>query len=219
MAGYEELLERLKRLKVGVGEAGQVVVLLEAACLASTGDLEACRLLADRLRDRASLGDRLDAEEVRKVLDEFELVGSCLVERGVEVDPSACRGEALLIVGRRGAALLHQGSAAGLALGGECAVAIGEANLLKVVFLRHIAGLKPVEEGVLDYDWRGAVVGIGACKPEQLAALAERLGRAAGRYWSLHEECSAAAKKSVDARRILEEEVEECRRLLRGGGR
>lgn len=218
MTGYGGLLERLRRLGVGAGEADQAVALLKAACLASTGDLEACRLLAGRLREHLLSGSPLGAEEVGKVLGGFELVGSCLVERGVRVDPSACRGDALLVVGRRGAALLHQGSVAGLALGGECAVAVGEANLLKVVFLRHLAGLKPVEEGVLDYDWRGAVVGIGACRPEQLAALAEGLRRAVGRYRALHEECSAAAGKSADPRRFLEEEVEECRRLLRGGG-
>ena len=219
LTGYGGLLERLKRLEVGRGELGQAFKLLEAACLASTGDPQRCRLLADRLRDHALFGERLDAGEVGEVLGRFELRGSCLVERGVEVDPRACRGGGLLVVGRMGAALLLGGSAAGLALGGECAVAVGRADALDAAFQRSLRGLKPVEEGLLEA-WRGgAVVGIGACKPERLAELAGRLERAGGRYPKLYGECTSEAERRVDLDRVLEEEVGDCRRLLSGGGR
>lgn len=220
MTGYGGLLERLKRLEVGQGELGQAFKLLEAACLASTGDPQRCRLLADRLRDHALFGERLDAGEVGEVLDRFELRGSCLVERGVEVDPRACRGGGgLLVVGRRGAALLLRGSAAGLALEGECAVAVGQADALDAAFQRSLRGLKPVEEGLLEAWQGGAVVGIGACGPERLAELAVRLERAGDRYPKLYRECTSEAERRVDLDRVLEEEVEECGRLLAGGGR
>jgi hypothetical protein len=219
LAGYGGLLERLRRLEVRHGELGQALKLLEAACLASTGDPQRCRLLAGLLRDHALFGGRLDAREVREVLDRFELRGSCLVEKGVEVDPRACRGSGLLVVGRRGAALLLRGSAAGLALGGECAVAVGQADALDAAFQRSLRGLRPVEEGLLEAWQGGAVVGVGACGPELLAELAGRLERAGDRYPKLYRECTSEAEGRVDLGRVLEEEVGDCRRLLAGGGR
>jgi hypothetical protein len=76
-----------------------------------------------------------------------------------------------------------------------------------------------VEEGLLETWQGGAVVGIGACKPERLAELAGRLERAGDRYPKLYRDCTSEAEGRVDLDLVLEEEVEDCRRLLAGGGR
>jgi hypothetical protein len=199
--------------------------LIYGICLASGIGEERCEEVYATVHDAMleyALGGEPESRDkalrgIREVMERFELRGSCLVERGVEVgDPSLCEGSVdggLVVMGSR-MQLSVDGSlrSAAVRVNGVCAVGVGGGFPWMPWVLKR---LRSGARGLIGYDEAGAVFAVGQCGIGDLPRL---VGEASGlKYEDVYYDCRVATGEEEDAEfEAMDEEYEDALRVLRG---
>ena len=207
--------------------------LVYGVCLASSIDEERCEEIYGAIKDaeyvhvfEISPETRENAvRAVNEVMERFEIKGSCLVERGVNVeDPSLCEGdinERMTVIGSRMQfsvdSSLHNMV---IRLNGTCTVSTGEETPLKPYNIRRMRSGK---RGLLGYDEVGAIFTVGQCSLSDLPHLLEETRKLD--YDDVYYDCRIntnwddeyKSPELEDAEyEAIDEEYEDVLRILRG---
>jgi len=208
--------------------------LVYGVCLASSIDEERCEEIYSAIQDANYVHVFEISPEIRdnavravnEVMERFEMKGSCLVERGVNVeDPSVCEddiNERMTVIGSRMQfsvdSSLHNMV---IRLNGTCIVSTGEETPLKPYNIRKMRSGK---RGLIGYDEVGAIFSVGQCNISDLPRLLEETRKLD--YGDVYYECRVneswdeeyKSPEEQDAEfEAMDEEYENVLRILRGG--
>jgi hypothetical protein len=207
--------------------------LVYGVCLASSIDEERCKEIYSAIKDAKyvhvfEISPEMRENAVRavnEVMERFEIKGSCLVERGVNVeDPSVCGGdidERMTVIGSRMQfsvdSSLHNMV---IRFNGACIVSTGEETPLKPYNIRR---LRSGKRGLLGYDEVNAIFSVGQCGLSDLPRLLEETKKL--NYGDVYYECrvneswdeESKSPEEEDAEyEAIDEEYENVLKILRG---
>jgi hypothetical protein len=209
--------------------------LVYGICLASSIDEKRCKEIYEDVHE-TMFGHVVEVDQktrenavrgIKEVMDRFEVKGSCLVERGVEIeDPSVCEGdidERLTVIGSK-MQFSVDSSFHNMAIrfNGACVVSKGDESPLKPWNLKK---LQSSRRGLIEYDEVSAVFSVGRCSISDLPNLVREVEELD--YGDVFHECEVPTGWNDETKTIeeeeaeysaIDEEYEDVLKILRGEG-